>query len=135
MLPQLIKLAPLLQERVNNFAEVKKWTDFIFADKILLQNSNMLIAKNSTAEVTLKSLRTAKEIIGQFGLENLEGELRKLALTNSIKASEVFWPIRVAISGKTISLPLFQSMNVLGKEKCLQRIESAIDLIESEHGK
>lgn len=57
----------------------------------------------------------------------LEERLRKLVAEIGLKAGQLFGAIRTAVSGRTATPPLFQMMEVLGREVCLQRIDQAIE--------
>jgi glutamyl-tRNA synthetase len=59
----------------------------------------------------------------------MEQALRALADELRIKAGDLFMPLRVAVTGKPVSPPLFESMELLGRERCLARIDAAIALL------
>jgi glutamyl-tRNA synthetase len=56
--------------------------------------------------------------------------MRKLAGELGLKPGQVFEPVRVAVTGRTSSLPLNESMEIIGKQKSLERIQAAADLLE-----
>ena len=62
----------------------------------------------------------------EFDEESLENILRSLAMELGLNAGQLFSTLRMAITGRTASPPLFQTMVVLGKERCLERIAIAI---------
>ena len=62
-----------------------------------------------------------------FDTEVLEALLRPLAVELGLKTGQLFGALRVATTGRTAAPPLFQTMTVLGKERCLRRIEAALD--------
>jgi glutamyl-tRNA synthetase len=75
-------------------------------------------------------LKTAQQKLGQlaaFDVEVLEALLRPLAEELGLKAGQLFGALRVAVTGRAVAPPLFQTMAVLGKERCLQRIEAALE--------
>ena len=63
--------------------------------------------------------------------EAIEQAMRSLAEDLNMKAGDLFMLLRVACAGRPISPPLFESMEVLGKERCLDRIEAAAALLKS----
>jgi glutamyl-tRNA synthetase len=67
------------------------------------------------------------ESVDPWNEESLERALRSLAEDQSIKAGDLFMLIRVAITGSSVAPPLFQSMTILGRERCLARLGRAID--------
>jgi len=122
------QIVPLIQERINTLAEAATYADFFFLDE-LEYDASLLIGKKMTAEATLKALRAAQEklsIIESFAHDSLEGTLRQLAEELGLKAGQLFSPLRAATTGRTAAPPLFETMAVLGKERCLKRIAVAV---------
>ena len=81
-------------------------------------------------ESTTEALKTAQPRLEQlkvFDAESLEALLRPLAVVLGLKTGQLFGALRVAVTGRTAAPPLFQTMAVLGKERCLQRIEAALN--------
>jgi glutamyl-tRNA synthetase len=56
--------------------------------------------------------------------------LRELVEKLELKPNQVFGILRVAVTGQTVSPPLFESMEVIGKEKVLERVRKAIEILE-----
>ena len=73
--------------------------------------------------------KTAKERLADLPFEasSLEGVLRPLAAELELKTGELFGLLRVATTGRTAAPPLFETMAVLGRERCLARIEAALE--------
>ena len=63
--------------------------------------------------------------------ENLEEKFRELAKNSGLKAGQLFFPIRIALTGRKESPPLFDTMCAIGKEKSINRLYSAISIIKS----
>jgi glutamyl-tRNA synthetase len=57
--------------------------------------------------------------------------MRDFVEKSGLSASQVFGILRVAVTGQKVSPPLFESMEIIGKEKVLERLERAADLLES----
>ena len=86
-----------------------------------------------TPDVAQKALATAKnrcEALESWQHEAIEQAMRSLAEDLEMKAGDLFMLLRVACTGRAISPPLFASMEVLGKERCLGRIEAAAALLK-----
>ena len=84
-------------------------------------------------ESTTEALKTAQPRLEQlkvFDAESLEALLRPLAVELGLKTGQLFGALRVAVTGRTAAPPLFQTMAVLGKERCLKRIEAALDRLD-----
>ncbi len=120
---------PLVQERARTLTEVAELTLFFFTDE-LEYDTNLLIGKNMSRESATQALEAAQQRLKQsemFDAEVLEAVLRPLAAELGLKTGQLFGTLRVATTGRTAAPPLFQTMAVLGKERCLKRIEAALD--------
>jgi len=124
-------IAPLVQERLKKLADVVEWADFFFAAE-LDYDPQLLIGKKMTAEESLAVLARARETLASlpaFDEETLEPALRALAEEMDLKAGQLFGLIRVAVTGKKVAPPLFGSLAVLGREKVLQRLDKALEML------
>jgi len=127
------RIMPLIRERINTLAEAAKYADFFFLDN-LEYDASLLMGKKMTATTTLRALSAAQEKISSlesFNHDLLEGTLRPLAEELSLKAGQLFSPLRVATTGRAAAPPLFETMVVLGKERCLKRIGVAVGKLEN----
>ena len=83
-------------------------------------------------------MEIAKQIYGIIKTSNsvaheiLEPQMRDLVETLGLKPNQVFGLLRVAVTGLTVSPPLFESMEIIGLEKVLERLENAIKLLEKD---
>ena len=75
-----------------------------------------------------KVLRRAREVLAQaeFTHQGLETALRAAAQEAGVKAGQMFQPIRVAVCGRKVAPPLFETLQVLGRETALKRIDQAM---------
>ena len=122
------KITPLIQERVKRLEEVSELTVFFFAEEIDYQ-PDLLIVKKMNRQLTGKALETSLlklRRLSVFNEESLEAMLRPLAEELELKTGQLFGTLRVAVTGRTAAPPLFQTMAVLGKECCINRIKAAI---------
>jgi glutamyl-tRNA synthetase len=123
------QIMPLVQERAKTLAEIAELTEFFFVEE-LDYDPALLIGKKMTGESSLQALEVSKqrlEKLAAFDTESLESCLRPLAEELGLKAGQLFGVLRVAVTGRTAAPPLFQTMAVLGRERCLKRIETALD--------
>jgi len=123
------RIMPLIQERARTLAEVAELAQFFFVEE-LDYAPNLLIDKNMSQNSALKALETAQARLRElepFTMESLESVLRPLAAELGLKTGQLFGTLRVATTGRTAAPPLFQTMAVLGKERCLKHIQAAID--------
>ncbi len=122
------RIMPLVQERARTLGEVAALTSFFFVDEPV-DNPEVLIGKKMDRDSALQALKVSLVRLGElpaFTEESLEGVLRPLAEELGLKTGQLFGTLRVAVTGRTVAPPLFQTMAVLGKELCLGRIEVAL---------
>ncbi len=130
------RVLPLVQERAKLLSEVAGLTRFFFVDR-LEYDAKLLIAKDMTGEATVRALSVARErLAGLSGFDEaaLEGLLRPLAVELALKTGQLFASLRTAVTGETATPPLFQTMDVLGRERCLVRIDLALTKLSTETG-
>jgi glutamyl-tRNA synthetase len=92
----------------------------------------MLIPKKMTAAELHPLLAEARALLAgvtPFTQDSLERSLRSLADTKGVKAGQFFTPIRVAVCGRAVAPPLFGTLEVLGRERVLGRVDLALDKI------
>jgi len=107
---------------------------FFFVDDLDYDVGLLLSGKNITLSQALKILEVSyRQLVelDDFSEESLEKVLRPLALALGLKTGDLFGLLRVAITGRTATPPLFKTMSVLGKDRCLKRIQRAIGKLES----
>jgi len=123
------QIMPLVQERAKTLAEVAELAQFFFVDE-LDYTTDLLIVKKMDALSAVKALKASQtrlEQLAAFDAESLEAVLRPLAEELGLKTGQLFGTLRVAVTGQTAAPPLFQTMAVLGRERCLKRIEAALN--------
>jgi glutamyl-tRNA synthetase len=130
-LAQMLKVAPLIRERIRTFKEVATVADFFFADQLAPYDPAELIPQKGDRDMACRALKQAQEILAQveFSHDPLDKALRAGAESLKIKTGQMFQPIRVAVCGRKNAPPLFETLEVLGRETCLKRIEQAIALL------
>jgi len=122
------QLGPLVQERARTLAEVPQLSEFFFAND-LEYDTKLLLGKIDKAEA-IKSLQASvarMEGLRDWDAASLEAVFRPLAEELKLKTGVFFGLLRVAVTGRTATPPLFQTMEVLGKERCLKRLKAALD--------
>jgi len=118
-----------INEGARTLAQIERKSDFLFlknnqidydekaVKKVLLKNDGLAV---------LKTVRSRIAAMEQCTKENIETMLRSLAEERQVGLGKIAQPLRVAICGTTISLPIFDSVEMLGKEKTLIRIDSTL---------
>ena len=124
----MLRITPLIQERLNTLADAPNWVDFFFVDELPDYDPTELIPKKADASVARTVLERAYQTLQQtsFTHEALETALRADAEALGVKAGQMFQPIRVAVCGKMVAPPLFETLAILGQATSLKRIEQAI---------
>jgi glutamyl-tRNA synthetase len=127
------QIVPLIRERINTLKDAAAYADFFFIDN-LEYKAEMLVDKKITAEIALKALKGSEEKLATmagFSRDSLENTLRHLADNLGLKAGQLFNVLRVATTARDAAPPLFETMEVLGKERCLKRIKAAISKLSN----
>ncbi|MCA1644978.1 MAG: glutamate--tRNA ligase [Chloroflexi bacterium] len=127
-------LAPHLKTRVKRLKEVCDQVDFLFAGRVDLDRA-VLAAQGGTSPTAAEALLAAEMALDAPAAEAFTEEAIKLALEgeqtrHGWKPRPFLMPIRVAISGKTQTPPLFPMLAALGRDRSLKRLRDAIDLLE-----
>jgi glutamyl-tRNA synthetase len=130
-----VRIAPLAYERVNVLSELPGRIDFFFLDD-LEYDAKLLLVKGVDRETAIASLKGCLQRLGgcPFDHASVEAVMRTLAEETGLKAGTLFGLVRVAVTGRTATPPLFETMVVLGRERCLRRLEAAMARLESDSG-
>ena len=126
-------LTPLIRERLRNVSESSFLLEYFFYDDLEIKKETLLPKKvepKSIIDGLTKSIALIDEE-KKFEPENLEEKFRELAKNSGLKAGQLFFPIRIALTGRKESPPLFDTMCAIGKEKSINRLYSAISIIKS----
>jgi glutamyl-tRNA synthetase len=121
-------ITPLIRERIKLLRDVLTAADFFFVDQLPAYDPAELVPQKGDAAMALKVLTRAREVLPQteFKHDPLDQALRAAAAEMGLKAGQMFQPIRVAVCGRKNAPPLFETLEVLGKDTTLARIERAI---------
>jgi glutamyl-tRNA synthetase len=128
---KMLQITPLIRERIKLLREVLTVADFFFVDQLPPYDPAELIPQKGDAALASKVLKRAKEVLPktEFKHDPLDHALRAAAQELGIKAGQMFQPIRVAVCGRKNAPPLFETLEVLGKDATLIRIQQAIQKI------
>ena len=129
---KMLRITPLIRERIKLLNEVLTAADFFFVDQLPPYAPAELIPQKGDAEIAHKVLQKAREVLEnvEFKHDPLDHALRAAAQELGVKAGQMFQPIRVAVCGRKNAPPLFETLEVLGKKAALARIEKALTLVE-----
>jgi len=118
----LEKVISLEQERIKTLKEVPDLIDFFFKEPTY-EEKYLSQFLNEKTKIHIEQVLSIIENINEFTKEKLEYVIRKYCEENMCKTSEIFHPLRFFISGRTKGPGLFEMMEVLGKEKVINRIK------------
>ena len=125
------RIAPLIRERVKLLSEVVEYCDFFFSDDLHYSRDELLGKafrdRAADAKAALERSAAGAGALDAWSHDALEAVLRALAEELGVKAGDLFSLLRVAVTGRTITPPLFESMEILGKDRCLARLKAAAD--------
>ena len=123
----LFNLVELHHERFRTFQDLLNQTRFFFADTIEYDQTAVgkFLKKEGVGEL-LKEVHSAISQVDNFDKKNLEDSLRALTEKLGIGFSKLAQPMRVAITGRSVSAGIFETMELLGKEKTIKRLNYAI---------
>jgi glutamyl-tRNA synthetase len=129
---KMLKITPLIRERIKLLRDILTAADFFFVTELPPYDPAELIPQKGDTAMALKVLSRAEEVLGdvEFKHDPLDQVLRAAAQELGVKAGQMFQPIRVAVCGRKNAPPLFETLQVLGRETALARIEQAIEKIE-----
>jgi len=129
---RMSQITPLIRERIKLLRDALSAADFFFVDQLPPYDPAELIPQKGDAAMALKVLTRAREALAQteFKHDPLDQALRAAAQEMGIKPGQMFQPIRVAVCGRKNAPPLFETLEVLGREMTLARIEQAIQKVQ-----
>jgi glutamyl-tRNA synthetase len=129
---KMLRVTPLIRERIKLLRDVLTAADFFFVAQLPPYDPSELIPQKGDAAMALKVLTRAREVLAnvevEFKHDPLDQALRAAAQELGVKAGQMFQPIRVAVCGRKNAPPLFETLEVLGRETALARIEEATRL-------
>lgn len=129
---RVLRLVPLVRERIETLTDVIPLVDFVFMEQIAYDPA-LLVQKGMDKHSTLGALRAASQALStltDFNEAACENALRPVADALGLKAGQFFGCIRVACTGRTVSPPLFGTLSVMGRDTVLRRLNEAVEFLE-----
>jgi glutamyl-tRNA synthetase len=133
---ELRALLPMIRERLPTLGAVGDLVGFLWVTDVDVDPAN-LVPKRWDAATTRDGLLAARDTIAaagdvSFEADELEPPLRALAEERGWKAGDLFMAIRVAVTGRTATPPLFETLVALGRQRVLDRIDRALSVLGGE---
>jgi len=129
----LLRVTPLIRERLVTLDDSIEFASFFFKQEVD-PNPQELIAKGLDASQSANIARRSYEILATLpdvSHQAAEPPMREYVESSGFSAGQVFGIIRVAVTGQKVSPPLFESMEIIGREKVLERLQHAITSLET----
>ena len=124
-------IAPMVKDRITTLDDSVEKCAFLFANEITHSPESLAI-KDKTSQETLQIGEDALKVIqgiSDWNVATLEEKLTEYMEAQGLTPKELFSFLREAISGQRVTPPLFDCMQVLGKERSIKRIEESLRLI------
>jgi glutamyl-tRNA synthetase len=124
-------IAPHVQERVKVLTEVPAMVDFLM-DRPLVRQMDAMFQKGVDSAKAVEVLSRSGAILEQlpdFSVSAIDQALRGVATDLGLKPGPAFVVLRIAVTGKTVTPPLFESFAVLGRNRVLSRIDETLKLL------
>ena len=120
----------MLKDRLVLLSDAPDLMSFFLKDELDPYDASLLVPKKSTPEQALAGLQGASTVFEEGTVTDqaaIEAALRALADQLGLKAGQLFMPIRVAVTGRTESPGLFETLKVIGDDRVRARIRTAIE--------
>ena len=131
--PDLIgRAVPLIRERIKSLSEAEGMLGFLFTDELRYEDAE-LVPRKMDPSAARRALAAALEAlcgVDPFEAPVMEERLRALAAEMGMRLGPLLGPLRVAVTGRRVSPPLFESMELLGRERTLGRAAEAVSRLE-----
>lgn len=124
------ELAPLAQTRVSVLAEITAMVDFAFLDDPVIDEPSWAKAMKQPAAEILADVQEAYDV-APWQADELRARLEEIAVRYGLSLGKAQAPVRVAVTGRTVGLPLFESLQVLGRDRTLLRLQAARERLAS----
>ena len=130
-LPRLIEIMALLRERLNRIIEIPDAAGYFFGGKLDYDEGEFekQFGKEFVRETFPEVVQRLKAL-PEWTEEAIEEAVRSLASEKGKGARHLIHPLRFAVTGRTVSAGLFETMHLLGRDRCLLRAEDAAQKIE-----
>jgi glutamyl-tRNA synthetase len=130
---ELRALLPVIQERLPTLGAIGDLVGFLWVGEVSV-DAEILVPKRFDVATTREALASARRTIADVGevsfeADEIEPRLRELAGERGWKPGDLFMAIRVAVTGRTATPPLFDTLVALGRDRALERIDRALDVL------
>ena len=128
---EIEEIVPLVRERLKTLSDAAPLVKFVFSESISV-DPDQLVQRGMDVESTRNALAMAHRGLSglnTFDTESIEAVLRPMAVELGVKVGQLLGSLRVATTGQKVSPPIFESMEVLGRERVLSLIQDAVAVL------
>lgn len=129
--PEVSKVAAVLKERAQSFAEMAEQAGIFYQDSVELDEKAAKKQLRPVALPVLEAIHAKLSVSDTWQAESLKGELEDIAQEMDIGFGKIGQPLRVAITGSGASPDIGDTLELIGKERSLARIASSIDYVKA----
>ncbi|WP_405661627.1 glutamate--tRNA ligase [Streptomyces sp. RK9] len=119
-------IAPHAQTRIKVLSEITDNVDFLFLPEPVFDEASWTKAMKEGSDALLRTAREKLDAADWTSAESLKEAVLAAGEAHGLKLGKAQAPVRVAVTGRTIGLPLFESLEILGKDKALARVDAAL---------
>ncbi|HZU74366.1 MAG TPA: glutamate--tRNA ligase [Acidimicrobiales bacterium] len=127
-----VRMAPLVQERVTVLGEVPDWVDFLFLDRPVTDPSAWERVSGAAGAADILRQASAGLATCPWDAGSIRTVIEEAGAAAGLKLAKAQAPVRVAVTGRTVGPPLFESIEVLGRDRTRSRLEEALSRLGAE---
>jgi glutamyl-tRNA synthetase len=129
---QLEALVEAAGDRIKVAGDILDYDDFFSPDDQLTYDEkafNKRLRKPPEAAALLRRFRDRLQAVEPFDARSVDQAMHEFVESEEIKIGQIIHPVRVAVTGKAVGFGLFETLHLLGKQRCLARIDRALSLL------
>ena len=126
---KLNEILHLVRERLEKLSDIENLTSFFYRE---IKQEERLLLKKSNKEDVITQLNLTKDVLSKiddWNTANIETVIRNLQENNDWKKGQYFMMVRITVTGKKATPPLFETMEIIDKDVVLKRFDQAIALL------
>jgi glutamyl-tRNA synthetase len=122
----LTRAMPLIHERINKLTDAAPMLGFLFTDQVAYDETDVAKILDDEGLEVVAAARDALAALSEWTTESIDEALRAALVEGlGLKPRNAFGPVRVAVTGRKVSPPLFESLELLGRDESLARLDAA----------
>ena len=119
-------VAPLAQTRISLLSEIVSYVDFLFLPAPIMDDAAWEKSTKDSGRDLLAAVLTAFETVSDWNAETLKATVESVGTGLGLKLGKAQAPVRAAVTGRSVGLPLFESLEVLGRDRTVTRLQEGL---------